>query len=317
MKRTGQYRSDLIILVISLVISSMIWLLHYLSQDYTAYFPFRVEVVTSLDGYATSSVSNETIVIGGQASGFFILGRQSGNRENLVRVRVDKYLFKPEGDGKFSLDASSLRNVMGDALGGEIDISYIQDTRLTFNFVPESYRKVPVASLISVFCAPQYMTVSDIAFKPDSVLVYGRTSSILGVSEIETRPVSLKNVDHSINGIVELKTGDLRVEPRQVEYSVAVERFVEYEFSAVISAVNVPEGESLIIVPSRVNVKCRVPFGFRVEALKEPGAFTVDYNEFVRSRSSRIVPALKDGMEGVLGYSTNPPCVECILSSAR
>lgn len=317
MKRAERYRSDLVILVISLVISSMIWLVHYLSQNYTAYLPFRIEVVSSIDGYATSAVSNETIVIGGQAGGFFILGRQSPQRENVVTVQVNKILFTDEGDGKFSLDAAALRNVLGDAFGGEMDITYIQDTRLTFNFAPESCRKVPVASLISVFCAPQYMTVSDIAFRPDSVLVYGRTSSIMGISKIETRPLSLKNVDHSINGIAELKTGKLRVEPQQVEYSVAVERFVEYEFSVKLSAVNVPNGESLILVPSRVNVKCRVPFGYKVETLREPGSFIVDYNEFVRSRSSKVVPALSEGIDGVLEYSTNPSYVQCILSTVR
>ena len=305
------------ILVISLVISSMIWLVHYLSQDYTAYFPFRVEAVSSIDGYSSSAVSNETIVIGGQTSGFYILGRQSSRSENVVTVQVNKALFTNDGDGRFSLDPSALRNVLGDAVGSDMDISYVQDMKLTFNFTPESYRKVPVASLISVSCKPQYMQVKDIAFKPDSVLVYGKTASIAGISKIETRPLSIKKADHNINGIVDLKTGGFRVEPSQVEYSIAVERFVEQDLSVTVSAVNVPEGSNLLLVPSRVTVRCRIPFGYRSEKLKEDGVFIVDYKDLVRSRSSKMVPRLSDRIDGVLQYSLDPAYVECILSSAK
>ena len=317
MKPTGWHRSDLVILVISLVISSLIWLVHYLSQDYTAYFPFRVEAVSSIDGYSSSAVSNETIVIGGQASGFYILGRQSARTENVVTVQVNKALFSSEGDGRFSLDPSALRDVLVDAFGSDMNISYVQDMKLTFNFTSESCRKVPVASLVSVSCEPQYMQVADIAFRPDSVLVYGKTAAIAGISEIETVPLSIKRADHNINGIVELKTDDFRVEPSRVEYSIAVERFVEQELSVTVSAVNVPDGASLLLVPSRVTVKCRVPFGYRSEKMKEEGAFVIDYADFIKSRSSKMVPRLSDKIDGVLQYSVDPAYVECILSSAK
>lgn len=317
MKPTGWHRSDLVILVISLVISSAIWLVHYLSQDYTAYFPFRVEVVSSIDGYSSSAVSNETIVIGGQTSGFYILGRQSSRSENVVTVHVNKALFSSEGDGKFSLDPSALRDVLGDAFGSDVDISYVQDTKLTFNFAPESYRKVPVTSLISVTCKPQYMQVADIAFRPDSVLVYGKTAAIAGISKIETRPLSIRKADHNINGIVDLKTDNFRVEPFQVEYSIAVERFVEQELNVTVSAVNVPDGTTLLLVPSRVKVICRIPFGYRSEILKEDGAFIVDYRDLIKSRSSKMVPRLSDKIDGVLQYSFEPVYVECILSSTK
>ncbi len=309
-------RNDIVILVVSLLISSVIWLIHYLSQRYVAYFPIRVEAVTDIEGYSSTAVSGETIVVGGQATGFYILRRHiDGGQPLQLKVKVASSEFSLGEGGAFFLESSSLMDELSEAVGSELDISYIQDVRLTFGFIPQSFRRVPLEANISVTCAPQYMQVSEVALKPDSVTVYGNASDIERLSKIDTKPLSIFSLDHSANGIVGLTPGKFRIEPEKVEYSIEVARYVEHTFSVSLSPVNVPEGRTLILLPSRVEVTCRLPFAVRPDALMSSGAFVVDYADFAASHSTQVRPKLaREGEVTVYSWSADPPFVECALS---
>lgn len=311
----GRRRSDIVILAVSIVISFAIWLIHYLSQDYMAYFPFRICVETSLDGYAPSAVSNETVILGGQATGFYILRKRSDDNP-LLTVPVKKQSFTDEGSGRFSLAASSVRESLSDAVGSDFKVSYIQDMNLTFDFVPQSFVKVPVNSLVSVSCRPQYMQASEIVIKPDSVTVYGSVPDLNGLTGVDTKVLALKDVNEPVNGVIGLSCGNFRVEPDMVEFFVDVKRYVEHRFTATITSVDVPEGKTLISLPSRVEVTCRLPFGVKPYTLQEPGAIVVDYDDFLASRSTRVAPKIVNRGVRVLEFSTNPEFVDCILSES-
>lgn len=304
-------------LILSFLLAFVTWTAHNLTQDYMVYLQYRVRVTANLEGYAPTAVSEEELVLGGQAAGFYILGHRDG-RGKPLEIKADARYFTadPTRPDVFLLDLSQFRDQLDDAVGSSFDVNYIPSTPLSFTFVPQSCKKVPVTSRLSVSCRPQYMETAELQLTPDSVLVYGNTDELEAVSTVATRTLSLSRVDKSLRGYVPLETRrGLRVEPAAVAYYAPVARYVEQRFTVDLSAVNVPSGKQLILLPSKLEVTCRIPFGGELEPLRAPGAFVVDYNDFLLSRSALVGPRPAAAIAPLLyTWSFEPRFVECILS---
>ena len=313
-------RGNIILLMLSFLLAFVTWLAHNLTQDYMVYLQYRVKVTTNLEGYAPQAVSEEELVLGGQAAGFYILGKRDGRGKEL-EIRADARFFEadPTRPNTFLLDLSKFRDQLDDAVGSSFDVNYIPTTPLSFEFAPQSYKKVPVVSRLSVSCRPQYMETAPLELTPDSVLVYGNTAELEAVSAVTTRAIELSRVDKSLRGYVPLEVSrGLRVEPASVAYSASVARYVEHRFTVDLSTVNVPSDKQLILLPSKLEVTCRIPFGAEIAPLRASGAFVVDYNDFLRSRSALVAPRPVASIARTLfSYSCEPHFVECILSDNR
>jgi len=274
-------------------------------------------VTSNLEGYAPTSVSEEELVLGGQAAGFYILGKRGG-RGKPLEIKADARYFVADSvhPNTFLLDLSKFRDQLDDAVGASFDVNYIPSTPLSFEFVPQSYKKVPVTSRVSVSCRPQYMETTELQLIPDSVLVYGNTDELQAVTTVTTRALTLSRVDKSLRGYVPLETRrGVRVEPSSVEYHVPVARYVEQRFTVDLSTANVPAGKQLILLPSKLEVTCRIPFGGEIDQLRSAGAFVVDYNDFLASRSALVPPRPSAAVAPLLyTWSFEPRFVDCILS---
>lgn len=310
-------KGDVILLALSFLLAFVTWTAHNLTQDYMVYLQFRVRVTSNLEGYAAQAVSGEELVLGGQAAGYYILGRRSGRGKELEITADARYFVKDSSRGDlFLLDLSKFRDQLDDAVGASFDINYVSSTPLSFEFVPQSCKKVPVLSRISVACRPQYMVSGELQLMPDSVLVYGNTAELEAVSGVMTRSLSLSRVRNSQRGYVELDPPrGIRVEPGTVGYSVPVARYVEQRVTVDLSIVNLPHGKQLILLPSKIDVICRIPFGSDPSPLRAEGAFVVDYEDFLLSRSALVAPHPVPAAESLLfSYTCEPRFVECILS---
>lgn len=310
-------RGNIILLVLSFLLAFVTWLAHNLTQDYMVYLQYRVRVTTNLEGYAPQAVSEEELVLGGQAAGFYILGMRDGRGKEL-EIRADARYFEadPARPNTFLLDLSKFRDQLDDAVGSSFDVNYIPTSPLSFEFAPQSYKKVPVVSRITVTCKPQYMETADLELTPDSVLVYGNTAELEAVTAVMTQSRTLSRVDKSLRGYVQIEESrGLRIEPAQVAYYVPVARYVEQRFTVNLATANVPSDKQLILLPSKLEVTCRTPFGAEIAPLRANGAFVVDYNDFVGSRSALVAPRPDDSVAASLfSYTCEPKFVECILS---
>jgi len=311
-------RINIILLAFSLILAAGMWLVHILSQSYYAYLPFNIRAVTDIQGYAPKSVSAQTVFLGGKASGFFILGYNlSGKVPQDLEVEISASSFVNSGDSSsiFTVKSSKISDRISESVNSFLEVTYIPEVTLEYSFEPQVYRKVPVISHISAFCTPQYMLVSDISCEPDSVTVYGNESDISSLNGISTKSLVLANLDKTSSGIIALeKSRKLRIVPESVTYTVPVARYVEYSYTVDLKSVNVPANKQMLLLPSQVEVCCRLPFGTETGSFMEEAVFVVDYNDLLESRSAKVAPKMDDN--GCLAYSCtfNPPFVGCAIS---
>lgn len=305
-------QTNIVLLACSLLLAAGMWLIHILSQSYYAYIPFSIRAVSDVRGYAPKSVTVQTIFLGGKASGFFLLGYNLSDKQPL-EIEVDI----PFVGDDFSVISTSISDRISESVNSYFEMTYVPETKLTFEFEPRQYKRVPVVSQVSADCKPQYMLISDIAFEPDSVTIYGNESELEQIDHISTKHIVVNGLKKPTRGVVSLERDkDLRVSPENVTYLLDVARYFEYTFPVNLSAINVPSGKTLILLPSQVEVTCRLPFGTETGSFTEEALFVVDYKDVVASRSAKVAPRMEDA--GCLAYSCSfsPSFVECIISEA-
>ena len=78
---------DLIILAFSLLLAFFMWSMFRMTKRYSAVLNYKVVVESNIAGHARSAISENSLVIRGQATGFFIFQQRSGEssgKNNIV-----------------------------------------------------------------------------------------------------------------------------------------------------------------------------------------------------------------------------------------
>ena len=316
-KRKGR---DWVSLILSLLLAFFIWLVHNLSNDYSAYLRFQVKAVTNIKGHQPEAVADEILLVRGRATGFYIIRNNRRGSVPQVTLEIPPDFFTPieESSDRFSLTANELKDKLSAALSGEIKIDFIETGTLTFTFPEQSHRKVPVNPLISVIYKKQYTNVGDIVVSPDSVLIYGNTEDIVNIRSVNTLPVNLSNVDKSIQGVTGLETiRGVRIDSEEIRYFISVDRYVEVSGWMSVEVINLPSRHSMVLIPSRVKFTARIPFTAKNDDIFDDISLTLDYNTFIHQRSSKVIPRLERGDAEIYSYSLDPPMIEAVITHDR
>ncbi|MBR5019312.1 MAG: hypothetical protein IKX53_06715 [Bacteroidales bacterium] len=301
----------------SLLIACVVWAMHTFTLEYTATIPCSVRVVTNLRGYAPEAVAQETLLLRGKATGFYLLkARGTGQKPMDLELSVDaKHLYPVEGEeDTFILPVAEVREKLSEQLGERFAIDFIETEKLTLVFTPQAYVKVPVEASLDLSFRPQYMQVGQVQLKPDSVLVYGPVKDLQRLTQVRTRSISRTNVDKTLQGYVALEpVAGLRIDTEQAWYEVVVDRYVETTMTLPVTATNVPAGHSLMLLPSQVEIVFRAPFrprGGRIVA--EDLSLVVDYRDFAGAGSTKVIPRLMTYRD-IYSWRLRPEMIECIL----
>lgn len=305
-------------LLLAFLVTCFIWVIHDFSAEYSAYFQFKVKVTTDLEGYMPSAQANETLMVRGRATGFYIL-RSTGRHRDPVELEValDGHYLKPVpgSEGEFSIRVADARDRFVESLGEHIAVDFFETETLSFDFEKSLYKKVPVTASLAVTFKPQYMQVGDVELKPDSVLIYGQQKDIEPIDEVMTSAISLNLLDADAQGYaVPEQMRGIRVNADKIHYNIRVERYVEVTRQVTVQAVNVPRGKSMMLLPSQVNVTYRAPFGAKVDDESREIVFVVDYGDFSKSRNSKQIPVLRRSDFEIFSYTLEPRMVECIVA---
>lgn len=315
-ERWKKLKSDWYVLLIALVLSCFIWALYDMSLGYDTYVQYSVEVSSALAGYDDKSVSNELLVLQGRGDGYYVLLRKlRRNRIDKVRIEVDPSLFHPvEGaPGRFRLWTEDIEMEVAQALSEKFEPAYFDTKELTFDFAPKSFKTVPIDIKSNISCRSQYMLTSDIVVSPDSVRIYGLTEDVRHIDAVQTKFLSLSGVDRSGSGSVELEPiRGVRVELKRVNYSFSVARYVEKSAVVDVKVTNAPRGRELLVLPGKVTVVYRTAFSGSDGSYVPEVA--VSYNDYVESRSGKVIPRLVNAGQDIFSYEISPLPVECIMT---
>ena len=313
------------VLLVSLMLALFVWLLHNFSKDYSVYIPFQLSVTTNIDGYAPEATARETMVLRGRTSGFYIVqARFSSSRLFPLHAMIppERFVKVAAADSSqgniYRVNTSEIRKEVSEALENKVEIEFIETSSLTFEFTPQTHRKVPVIANLSLSFKEQYMQVGDIILEPDSITIYGNTSVINNIDYIQTKKLEFSNLDAPVRSVAMLApVQGVRFSSDNVGYAIDVQRYFEARRTVTLTADNLPSGKSLFFLPSQVEVSYRAPFDSKQAQMGGEIVLSVDYNEFAKSRNAKVIPNLTHSDMTIFSYDLTPNQVECILMEGK
>lgn len=276
------------------------------------FLEYRVTLSTSIEGRSRTATSEDILIIRGRSEGYYILRQRIGRLKNLTVTVLPANVTYKDGD-IFTVDCETIKSNIVEALGGNVDLEFIVSESLDFNLPEVTSKRVPVVPKASIVFDGQYMPVGDIELRPDSVDIYGDARLLGTIDSVFTETIARSGVDGPIQGlcgIVPIR----RVEYSEdnIYYSMNVVRYIEESMNVPVTATGVPENKELIILPSSVTLKYRRIFS-GIQYAPENFVLSVDYNDFIRTMDSELVPKLVSMPEGVLSWEMSPRYVDCIL----
>lgn len=307
-------------LLLCIFIAFILWAFYALSNEYSSYFRYELDVETNLEGRTRIATANNSLYLRGKTRGFTIIRDQWSKEIQRLHIVVEPEQVRPLESSleneRFYVLSDDIHNLVTEALGSTVALESLFTDTLFLNYPLELHRKVPVEFVGSLEYTPQYMTFSPVRLVPDSVTIYGELVHLLSVQNIPTKKISLEGLYRTVDGLAKLELPDgVRVSEKEVRYEVSVERYVEITYLLPIEAVNVPRRQELILLPDKVSVTFRVPFHYASSLSSEDFSLEVDFEDFSQSRSGKVTPKLVSSPTVVADVTFSPEFVDGILQS--
>jgi len=306
---------DMVVFLLSLLLSFSIWLIHNLSQNYSQVVRVPVTAVSKIDGHAEKSSGNEVVQARCRMTGFshLRLGRLSGGKP--LEVFFDPSDLHPGGGDIFYITSSEIASYAQEIFGDEARVeAFVTDT-LSFRFPVENHKKVPVQPSVNLSFKSQYTAVGDLQITPDSVTVYGESYMLDGLEKVYTRSLELTDLSASARGEVRLENiRGVRLSDESVSYALEVSRYVEITSEIPVTVRNVPSDRVLIVYPSVAKILFRCTYPVTVKP-QDKVSVSIDYRDFSKSVGGKCLPRLDGVPAGVISWSAEPEVFECVESS--
>ena len=161
--------------------------------------------------------------------------------------------------------------------------------QLNFEVTTLAKKKVPVKPQIKVRPKLGY-GITGSSFSIDSVLIFGESSVINNVTEIETDSLYFDDVFERVSGEVLLKNenNNVKLEHLSTKYTYDIESFTQGNFQLAIQIKNMPKDKKITIFPKQVNIQFQSPLSLFSAYREEGFGVYVDYNDINNSNTLPI-----------------------------
>lgn len=307
-------KEEWFILIFSFLLALSIWTIHNLSLRYTNYLEYSVEVNTNIEGRYIDAVSLDKVMVKARTSGYYLLAYMS--YENVIPLNLEPRFFhqvSPASD-TFVVYISEIKGYLEESLRDLYNLSEITTESIRFVFPQISTKKVPVIAKTEFDYKSQYMPLSSLVLKPDSVVISGEDDVIGGVDAVYTDLIADSRIDKSFQGVANLiPIADVGMSQTQIYYSQSVERYVEQTIELPLNVVGVPPDKTVIPLTSNVEMSFRQLTSSHHSFSQRDFQCAIKYSDLVSSINLQVIPTLVKAPEGIYYVDFDPPYIDCII----
>ena len=190
--------------------------------------------------------------------------------------------------GIFRVSKSDITSAVKHTFGSNAQIIGISLDSLYLHYTTQKGRRVPIVVVEDLTAVPG-MVICDAALPMErSALLYSYEDKLDTITRVYTQPIIRRNLDATTEVTVQLQPiPAVKIVPSSVKVKIPVEPLVRKEEMVTVNATNVPQGESLLLFPNRVEVSYFVPMSL-FNANVVPVEVAVDYHDIYNYASSRL-----------------------------
>lgn len=232
-------------------VSAVFWFILALNDSAQDFFNVNLRIVNRPDSVTFISDVPEKIHVAVSDKGTS-LWRHGYLKHPTVNIDFKEY----SSDGVLRYSYTDLIASLRESFGGTATITSVSLDSLQLFYTTNPGKKVPIHVNCNVYPASGSTLEGSINASPASVFVYGEKDVLDTIRYISTEPVTLRDLYETTTLEVKLqKLRHARAIPSKVMLTVPIEPLVRKEAMITVESVNVPEGENLLLFPSKVPVE--------------------------------------------------------------
>lgn len=280
--RSG-FRNSMLFLVF-VIVSAVFWFILALNDNIQDHFNVRLQVVNMPDSVTFISDVPERVGVTVNDKGTS-LWRNGYLKDPTISINFKKYA----SDGILRYSYSDLLSSLKETFGGDAQITSVSLDSLQLIYTTSPGKKVPVIVNCEVLPASGTTIEGEIKSSPANVYVYGSKETLDTIHYVNTLPVTLRDINEtSVMDVKLARIKGARAFPSVVAVTIPIEPLVRKEAMVTIDPINVPEGEQLLIFPSKVPVEYYVAMSKLSQDEDKNIKLVVDYNEITTSTSGKL-----------------------------
>jgi YbbR domain-containing protein len=312
------YRHNVSVFVMCLIISTLVWLLTKFTYEYTSVVSFPLRYTGISENKIPVSSMDSTLNIAISGTGFSLLRVNYFNRKRPFDINIQNYqLQQQDGFSEVTIGTSLVAQQIIEQFSIPGQVEYVVPESLTLRFEEKVSKKVPVLSNVEMNFRQQYAAYDSLTVHPEYVEISGKVEQIGKIRFVKTVPVVLENLDASVDRSVEIvKPAHLDhfwVDPQQVRIRLQVERFTEARFEIPVQMINLPDNVRVKLFPEKVNVSFMVALKDYKDMNADMFSVIVDLSDILAFEGKRLNVELQDAPAMVKGVRIAPPDVEFLI----
>lgn len=272
------------IFLIFVCVSAVFWFILALNDSAQDHFNVNLRIINRPDTVTFISDVPERIHVSVSDKGTN-LWRNGYLKHPTVNIDFKEY----SSDGVLRYSYNDLISSLRETFGGSATITSVSLDSLQLYYTTNPGKKVPILVNCRVYPASGSTMEGSVKATPGSVYVYGTKEALDTINYVTTEDLVLRNLNETTTREVKIgKLKDARAIPSKVELTVKIEPLVKKEALISVEAVNVPEGEELLLFPSKVPVEYYVAMSRLNDDEDDNIHLVVDYNQAGNSQDSKL-----------------------------
>lgn len=301
------------VFLVCFAVTSVIWLIVELSQQYTSNAIFKVVYSNLPEKLLLENELLPEVEVTLKTTGFNIIGYRLNKHE--LNFRLDNLAITNKGS--YILTNNELPRLNTQLKGG-VELESISPDTIFVSLGKRKIKKVPLKSNISVNFKQGYNFLQPLELDPDSVLISGPENQVERIHEIQTEKLILNEIYEDIVGEINLEipeeTNNVTVSRNEVQYFGEVDRFTEGVLILPVVIINEPSGVKLTPYPKEIEVTYQTGLSNFSKVNGDSFSIVFDYNEYKNDTLVRfLTPIIEKQSDLVTTYKLNPGRIEFLI----
>ena len=270
--------------LVFLSVSTLFWFILTLNDNAQDHFNVNLRITNQPDSVTFISDIPERVHVAVSDKGTS-LWRNGYLKHPSINIDFKEY----SSDGVLRYSYNDLISSLRSTFGNEAQITSVSLDSLQLFYTTKPGKKVPVIVDCQVFPASGSTLNGSVKSSPEIVYVYGTKEVLDTIDFVKTEPVTLRNLMETTS--MEVKIGKMRGArplPSKVSITIPIEPLVKRQAMITVEAINVPEGEELLLFPSKVPVEYYVAMSLLNDDEDNNIHLVVDYDDITFSKDGKL-----------------------------
>jgi len=306
------FSKDVLIFLFCMLLATLFWFLNTLSKttEHELTIPIKYKNIPAQ--YIVSAPLCRNVKVKVKDLGFSILIYHFTHKDSVITIDLKNRFSRDKRI--VGINPKELKENVLNILNPTMSLINIEPKDLEIKYEKLYEKELQVILNGDINLSQQYILKGEVQLVPSKITVYGSKSILDTMSAIQTKHLSIKDINTSKRIITYPQPiHNIRFQTNRIQVIIPVELFTEKTITIPIIGKNVPNNIKLRTFPATVNVSFFVGLSkFNLIKPNDIQAY-IDFNSIVDNKEGKQIVKLNTSISYITNLNQSPKMVEYIL----